>query len=65
LSYSPSVLLTFPSKLLYFFMKGMLAASRAKLLQLQPFALSLFISGGAVIAVFTIRALKNNYFSHF
>jgi hypothetical protein len=53
----PCCLLLPADHLLHFFVRRMVAASPAKLLQLESVLVLLFIPGGRVVAIFAVAAL--------
>jgi hypothetical protein len=59
-----SVLLPTNAELFCLFVRGMLAATIAKLGELKPAGGRLFVLRGRVIALFAFRTLEGNYFTH-
>jgi hypothetical protein len=52
------------AELFRLFVRGMLAATIAKLGELKPASGRLFVLGRRVIALFAFRTLEGNYFTH-
>ena len=59
-----TVLLPTNAELFCLFVRGMLAATIAKLGELKPACSRLFVLRRRVIPLFAFRTLKGNYFTH-